>query len=516
MMFTAMLAVSLLRGVLPTEAGDSTTAPTMRDYMRARNGVPSHPAINAAASVATMMTRFEIIHGMPLFARRLNVACSYCHTTIPRLNLTGYKFRAAGFRMPEDIGTESKKKFELGDYFSARIQSRFDVQVTNQPNGAAVANLVNGRPGPRTTTVAPSFMEATMYPVTGSWGKYFGSLSELSVSPEDFFEVENAYIRIVSGSQNAFFTSRIGIFHPWEGVGASDRPYSNARPLFQSVVQSSSGRSVPYVYQPWGLDEVGIELGGEFEKFSVRGAILGGTFMRWEEEANSFIAFPAQTGPWRGANQAVSALGRPFDYISHNTPDFSANVTYQLHEEGGGVSLIYYHGTIATPTRCTDGTLIGQTNGAGEVCGVTASTAAEPFGAAGNTSFDFTSATAFRNNFDRVALYASYPIGHFLPQAGYQRGRDNASNGSSFNSDGMFLEGAYTVSKIVTAGVRYDTFHPNTTVANKQWAVTPYVNIPLQNGLQVIAEYQHRNFELPPGTFHRANDTFQVRMIFIQ
>ena len=470
-----------------------------------------------SATAASVMASVANARRMPLFARRFNVACSFCHTTIPRLNYTGYKFRAAGFRMPEDIGTESKKKFELGDFFSARIQSRFDIQATNQPNGAGVANLVAGKPGDRTTTIAASFMEATLYPVTGSWGKYFGSLAELSSSPEDFFEVENAYVRVVAGNEKSFFTSRIGVFHPWEGFGASDRPASNGRTLFQTVVQSSSGRAVPYVYQPWGLDEVGLEVGGEFEKLSVRAAVLGGTFMRWSPEANTFIAFPSQTGPWKGANQAVSSLGKPFNYVAHNTPDFSAHVTYALHEDGGAVSLLYYHGNIATPTKCTDGTAIGKVSAAGEVCGVAAASSSAPFGAAGNTDFDFTSGSAFRNDFDRIGLYASYPIGKkFLPSVGYNYGKDTSPDGTTFNSSGAFIEGVYAFSKYATAGARYDWFHPNTAVNNKQWAFTPFINIPLQNGLQLIAEYQRRDFELAPGTYHRQNDTFQLRMIFIQ
>src|SRR6266567_7631541 len=65
----------------------------------------------------------------------------------------------------------------------------YDTQVTNQPNGAAVANVINNVPGPRTTTNALSFQEFTLYPLTGSWGKYFGSLAELSTSPEDGFEI---------------------------------------------------------------------------------------------------------------------------------------------------------------------------------------------------------------------------------------------------------------------------------------------------------------------------------------
>jgi hypothetical protein len=490
----------------------------MRDYMRGHAGSPGAPSSSIPASaLAVALHNLADRNAMPLFARRYNVACSFCHTTIPRLNGTGYKFRAAGFRMPEDIGKESTKKFELGDFFSARIQARFDVQATNQPNGAAVANLEAGAPGKRTTTIAPSFQEATIYPLTGSFGKYFGALSELSVSPEDFFEVENAYLRFVVGTENTFFTSRVGVFHPWEGIGASDRPASNARTLFQTSGLSAGGRGVPYVYQPWGLDEVGAEVGGEFDQLSVRAAILGGTFMRWEEEANAFIAFPSQTGPWKGANQAVPGLGKPFDYVSHNTPDFSANVTYTLHEDGGGVSLLYYHGNIATPTRCTDGTQIGKADAAGEVCGVTASTAAAPFGEAGNTDFDFTDATAFRNNFDRIGVYAAYPVGkHFLPAVGYNYGRDHNADGTTFNSNGAFVEGSYSITKYATAGARYDWFHPNTSVSNKQWAFTPYLNIPLQNGFQIITEYQRRDFELAPGTYHRHNDTFQLRMIYIQ
>jgi hypothetical protein len=460
-------------------------------------------------------------YAMPMFARKLGVPCETCHTTVPRLNQTGYKFRAAGFRFPEQIGKADEKKFELGDTFSARIQARYDTQLTNQPNGAAVADVIGGIAGPRTRTNAFSYMETTLYPLTGSWGKYFGSLSELSFSPEDVFEVENAYVRFVKGNENGFFTARIGIFHPWEGFGASDRPFSNGRTLFQNAPISAGGRAVPYVFQPWGLDEVGLEVGGELNKLSFRAAILGGTLMRWEGEAKAFLPFPAQTGPWKGANQAVAALGKPFDSIAHNTPDFSAIATYLLHSDGGGISLLYYRGNIATPTACTDGTKIGSravSTDPATVCGVNAATAASPFGTVGNTDFDFSSATAFRNNFDRFGAYASYPIGkRFLPMAGFDYGRDTNPNGTKFDSKGAFVEGAYTINQYVTAGARYDWYKPKYAAAtfNTQWAITPYVNIPLQNGLQFIAEYQHRDFQLN-ATHHRQNDTFQIRFIFIK
>lgn len=442
--------------------------------------------------------------GMPMFARKYGVTCDTCHTAIPVLNETGYKFRAAGFRMPENIGKADERKFELGDYFSGRIQARYDTQVTNQPNGAAAPNLLpSGAPGPRTTTNSFNFQEFTAYPLTGSWGKYFGSLVELSFAPEDFWEVENTYVRFVKGNQKTFFTARAGIFHAWEGFGASDRPYSSARTLFQTSPISAKRTAVPYVFQPWGLDEVGLEVGEDIHKLSLRAAVLGGTFIRWDEEAQSFLAFPAQTGPWKGANQAVAALGKPVSSAAHNTPDFSANATYLLHPNGGGVSLLYYHGNVSTPTKCVDGTSLGKKN---TTTGTVCTGADANFTVAGG---------AFRNNFDRVALYGSYPLGkRFLPMGGFQWGQDTNPDLTKFNSRGVFADGVMFINQYVTGGVRYDWFHPKVLASNTQWAVTPYLNLAMLNGAQAIIEYQHRNFQLDPIN-HRQNDTLQIRFIFI-
>ncbi len=100
-------------------------------------------------------------NAMPNFARKYGAPCSMCHTTIPRLNETGYKFRAAGFRLPEEIG-KPEAKFDLADFVAARIQLRYDTQATNQPNGAPLANVIGGVAGPRTTTNTFSFNEFTL------------------------------------------------------------------------------------------------------------------------------------------------------------------------------------------------------------------------------------------------------------------------------------------------------------------------------------------------------------------
>lgn len=454
------------------------------------------------------------VEAMPMFARKYNTPCDTCHITIPVLNETGYKFRAAGFRFPEMLGKSDPKAFELGDYFSARIQPRYDLQITNQPNGAPAPNLLsNGAPGPRTSTNDFSFSELTLYPLTGSWGKYFGSMVEASFSPEDFMEVENAYARVVFGKAacaganckvDRLLTIRAGVFHPWEGFGASDRPFSNARTLFQTAPQSAKGTAIPYLFQPWGLDEAGIEVGVDIKRLSLRAALLGGTIIRWDEEAQTFLAFPAQTGPWKGANQAVAALGKPVTSVAHSTPDFSMNATYILHKDGGGISLLYYRGNVSTPTSCTDGTLLGKNH-------------PETTTPCGGADTDFSNpSTLFRNNFDRMSAYASYPVGkHFLPMAGFDYGRDTNSNLTKFDSKGAFVDGVFFLNRYVTSGLRYDWYHPNMVKLNTQWAITPYVNIPLWNGAQVITEYSHRDFRLD-ATNHRQNDTLQIRIIFIK
>src|SRR5437867_13088330 len=64
---------------------------------------------------------------IPMFARRYGVGCMTCHTSPPRLNETGYKFRAAGFRMPEEIGKSTgDRPFKITDHVGFRLQPRYD------------------------------------------------------------------------------------------------------------------------------------------------------------------------------------------------------------------------------------------------------------------------------------------------------------------------------------------------------------------------------------------------------
>lgn len=76
-----------------------------------------------------------VASAMPMFARRYGVPCSTCHTSPPRLNETGYRFRAAGFRMPEELGKNVERSNKLTDHIGFRLQPR--VVVTRSSIGAS-------------------------------------------------------------------------------------------------------------------------------------------------------------------------------------------------------------------------------------------------------------------------------------------------------------------------------------------------------------------------------------------
>ncbi|MBI1806977.1 MAG: hypothetical protein HYR76_08000 [Ignavibacteria bacterium] len=404
---------------------------------------------------------FQSAIALPAFARKYNMSCSACHAGVPRLNEVGFKFRAAGFRMPDEIG-KAETSSNIGDYIAARTQSRLDWKQTEAPNGAITAN-----------SKQLTFAEFSFYPITGGFAKNFASLVELTIAPEEFTEVENAYLRYDNGNENGFFSIRGGIFHPFEGYGASDRPLSNSRPLFQ---RNASNDNQSTYFTPWGFDEAGVEIGYDFGNTSLRGTLFNGntTF----EEEGKLIAAPAQSLSGNLSKQS----GAP----SFNSKDIQLLVVHRLTDDGGGISGYFYNGYIDLPTDPT------------------------------NLSSAF-----FQNNFQRYALYASYPIEKALLLGGYQYGQDKKYNPTStaadqsFNSQGFFGEADYNVSEPLWLGLRYDNFDPSTNKdENQLQAVTAFANYSFDNGLQFIGEYQYKDTK-KSAVGSQKDNAVQMRMIFI-
>ncbi|MBI4925129.1 MAG: hypothetical protein HY843_04320 [Bdellovibrio sp.] len=391
---------------------------------------------------------------MPNFARKYGVSCSACHTIVPKLNRDGYEFRAAGFRYPTDVGIEEQggnkknpeatasKKFNLGDTFAARIQQRYIYSHTTDPAAAATPMSHDF-----------NFHEFTFYPLTFSWGKYFGSLTEFSLAPDKAFEIENAYVRLAIGSESGWFMAKAGIMHAWEGLGASDRPVGLNRPLFQSEKATNAS------FKLWSMDEQAVEAGYHL-------ATTGTTLLTRFSNGIS-TTDPAQGGGFK------KAAGTP-DKKSYQ---FFAN---QILGDASALSLYYYHGAGMAP-------------------------------AAAPTDLDtFWRMAVYANYFvlpNHLNLLAGYSVG--------ADDHETAAVASSKNK-GWFTEADYHFSDDFAMGVRYETWDPNTqTDNNAKTAGALFANYYVTNGLQILGEYRRVSTENAGGFANKIDDKFEAKAIFI-
>lgn len=417
------------------------------------------------AVVLTSFTLAALAYGtafnMPMFARKLGTECTTCHTVIPKLNQTGMNFRAAGFRMADEIGAEDKEVDNISTQTSTRLQTRYDLARTDNA-------------GVKTDKSQLTFHEVTFYPLTGSFAKNYGSLFELSIGPEEPVEIENAYLRGAWKYGAGWASARAGIFHPFEGFGASDRPVTLNRPLLQT---ESANFNQQTFFTPWNFDESGLELGYSTEKTSVRATLFNGlTF-----DPDEGIVHPAQTGA--SGNAFAKDASRP-DF--HNV-DAQVFVNQILEEHGGGVSLYYYAGALALPVDNALNAALGY----------------------------------FQDQFYRAAAYASYPV---VPKlvllAGGQTGQDETFTsangyGPKSTSQGAFGEADIDVARYGWLAGRFDWFDPTDKKGdNEVQAITVALNKPFDNGLQFISQYQHK--QTKQGVIADKNeDAFQTRLIWI-
>jgi len=416
-------------------------------------------------------------NAMPNFARKYDKNCAMCHTEVPKLNKTGFEFRLAGYRMPDEIG-QKEGKLELGDFFAARIQV--------QENSTSGSNA-NGKPV--TSSNQLQFFEATLYPLTGSWGSNFGSLVELSMAPGEGFEVENAYVRGAWGDQtNGWFSGKIGVMHPSEGFGASDRPLGNNRPLIQK--QPSTGNP----FYLWNIDEMAAEAGYYWPKTGTNLSARISNGVVWMPDGSKPVADPAQGG---GLTKDSGAPG-----FNHKNWQVVLN---QYVNKDSGFSLYYYSGEI-------------------------------PFGDTAYRDPDTGKPQAYTNNtFSRFAAYANWYV---LPKklnllAGWLAAKDSLGDSSLTGylrdggkvkgtdvgkSGGYFLEADYEViDNALAFGTRYDVFDPSKNIDhNTQKAASVFMNYKPLTNVQVIADLTHKTTEAGQGkSGNNIANQLLVRGIFI-
>jgi hypothetical protein len=170
----------------------------------------------------------------------------------------------------------------------------------------------------------------------------------------------------------------------------------------------------------------------------------------------------------------------------HRGVDFQLLVNRILHHDGGSATFYYYHGNMNIPIINSDGT--------------------------------FQADKAFRNDFDRLAFYASYPVAKRLTLfGGVQRGRDDIATGGRFTSLGAYVEASTPIFNDLThAGLRYDWFDPARNKSrNELRGLTTYLNLWVRNQFRFVAEYQFKDRR--QGLLaDKKDNAFQLRLIFIR
>ena len=414
-------------------------------------------------SGVAVASRGRTVFAMPMFARRLGVSCSTCHTSPPRLNETGYQFRAAGYRMPAEIGKRGENKpFNFFDYNGVRLQARYDATRARTGPDAPHKNNFN-------------LFAAELYAFTGAWGKHLSSNIKATIYPEKSYDTEDhvrveGNIKATVGNEKRFFEVRAGVPHPMEGFGASDATITNTRPYLQ---ENPANFDQTTFFTPWNFHQAGVTFGYYQGRTAIRAITLAGVRLHdKDEELEPF----GRKEPFT----ASSPLSK------HKGVDFQLLVNRILNFNGGAVTLYYYRGNMTIPIINPDGT--------------------------------FQPDKVFRNDFDRVAFYASYPVAKRLTLlAGVQRGRDDIATGGRFSSLGAYTEAAVPIiNDLTNAGVRLDWFDPARNKSkNELRGVTTYLNLWARDQFRFVVEYQRkdrRQGEAP----NKKDNAFQLRLIFIK
>lgn len=369
---------------------------------------------------------------LPQFARKYKMDCSGCHDALafPRLNDVGYKFRRAGFRMPENIGEDELQDFTLDNYFSAAAEAQNTTDVLRD-GGTESLNTFSGG--------------FSVFPLTGSFAKYFASESEIAFEGGEAPEVENAYARAVFGSQDLWLSARAGIVHPLEGLGASDRSLGPSSPLILSAAPNQNQDSLLTPTEP---SRVGVDIGGQ-----------------WKDTSLSIEVFNRARITREGGELAPVGV----------LPDSSSGkdlmvVANQILGSRSSVSAYWLHGNVALP--------------------------ADP-----DMFESGASADTFNSRYDRFAAFASAGTSTLLGLAGAQLGFDQALDAltqtkSRYSSIGGFVEGELGVSSHMACYLRMDYFDPSTDISANQiirgtlgmLAWQPMISVAPELSLQRTAE----------------------------
>lgn len=455
---------------------------------------------------------------MPMFARRYGVSCAACHTSPPRLNETGYQFRAAGFRMPDEIGTNIERPFKPVDYIGFRLQPRFRVDSSSI-----------GSEQQRHTDV--NVFAAEGYLWYGPISKHFSVATKVTFWPEESEETElnervEGVVRFTYGKPDSFLDIRAGVPHPTEGFGGSESySVSNSKPFIEELKTANHDQDTFYTMT--GLHQAAATVGYYRKRTTVRAYITSGMRLVLDDEDGKLQG----VGRKEPFSKSIAGSGK-------GGPDFQLFFNQILHPDGGNISLYYYKGQSFLPrldlledddhemSESSSPSLVQKSLARSSAASL-ARPPRERHSAAPSDPFDdaptiteeqLNNLPFFENDFHRLAFFAGYPYKKLSLLYGTQYGRDQIGSGGSFGSLGHFAEANVRVlNDLSVIGARVDWFDPSRSKGqNEMLGVTPFVNVWLRSQLRISAEYQRlearRGFMQP----NRRDNVFQMRFYWIK
>jgi len=358
--------------------------------------------------------------------------------------------------------------------------------------------------------------------------KYFSSNLKVTFWPEESNETEltervEGTLRFTYGNADRFIDIRGGVPHPHEGFGGSEAyVVSDTRPFIHELQSANFNQDT--FFTPDGFHQAGGSIGYYHKRSTIRLQITDGIRIREDEHGH--------LEPFGRRDPVTAALPQS----NKGGPDFNLFFNQILHHQAGNFSVQYYNGRSYLPRLdlLPPGSLpAAALPQAGDVQGIPRrlSFADNPMGfrslAAGPgisaleataQPIDLSNVPFFRNNFDRLGIYAGYPIKRVNLLYGIQRGRDTIGSGGHFTSLGHFGEAMIrVVNDISVVGARFDWFDPaRNKDDNEMHGITAYLNVWLHNELRVTPEFQHLVFKHGEGELDQTVNRFQIRLYWVK
>jgi hypothetical protein len=389
----------------------------------------------AALAVLTLCCSQKAM-ALPVFARMYSYNCSTCHYPgYAELNKFGYNFRAAGYRIPSDIGKDMNDgKVDITNYLTARFSAGVKASTTTNANGTAVPDSASINLGSPSLYMAggisTNFFAYSELNLGNGTGIFSGSAPSLS----------SAKLGYVTGTENNFFTFRIGKFGA-SGFGAADSEPVGSPTISGTVKPTETGMEFGYTH-----DDTRVTLG-----------IYDGI------QSDSYTGLDSTTN---GTPATTTTLQAPAS-DNNNSKDIQLFVNQFIGDDGFALTGEFYNGYNGDVN--TNGSATTPTTGTGDAPG---------------------------QEFYNTALFLSSPvpaIKNLEFRTGIEYGQANSGLlGGTVGigvpaTTGAFLELEYAMADITPLVFRWDTTTTNVEAANADTekftlgAVTPFVQTVYMN-----------------------------------